>query len=122
MVRVTVGDEDGVQPVHTQGVELVHQTVPAFEGARVDHDPLPGGEGHEAGIPLSHGREQQIHLVRFHGALIQGGRVRCHLWLAAAGQQQEPYEQKDHKSLHGITTSKTFTTPSSTKKRTSTPA
>ena len=89
MVGVAVGDEDGVQPVHPQSVELVHQPVPALEGARVDHDPFPGGEGHEAGVPLAHGQEDQIHPVRQDGPGIQCVRVRLGLGTAAAGQQQE---------------------------------
>ena len=89
MVGVAVGHIDGVQPVHPQGVELVHYLVPALEGARVDHDPLPGGEGHQAGVPLAHGQEKEVHLVRLDGPLIELRRVRLGLWIAATGQHQQ---------------------------------
>ena len=91
MVGVAVGDEDGVQPVHIQRVELVHQMVPALEGAGVDHDPLSGGKGDETGVPLAYGNEQQVHLVRLQGALVQRRRVRGHLRLATAEKQQKEY-------------------------------
>ena len=89
MVPVAVGDIDGVQPVHPQGVKLVHQLVPGLEGPRVDHDPLPRGEGHQAGVPLAHGQKQQVHLVRLDFALEQRRRIRGLPRLAAAQKDQK---------------------------------
>ena len=114
MVRVAVGDEDGVQLVHAQGAELVHQPVPGLKGARVHHDPFSRGEGQQTGVPLAHGQEEQVHLVRLDDAMIQGCRVRGSPGLTTAEEQQEGYEDKSKESFHGSTTSKTFTTPFST--------
>ena len=91
MVSMAVGHVDGVQLIHPQGMELVHQPVTALKGTGVDHDPLAGGERDEAGVPLAHGQEEQVHPVRLYGACKKGRRVRGGPGLAAAREQQEGY-------------------------------